>query len=94
MKMGHGVDSHILHYTSPRRHLVTFVSLIFRNLLRSKHIDVSYFAAGIVSHIVTGGGMLWEVQSVGRQEMLDDLVSLAWFIIICTDLRSLLCRHG
>ena len=47
----------------------------FRNLLKSGHIDVSYFAAGIISHLVTGGGTSWEIQAVARQDLLDDLVN-------------------
>ncbi len=46
-----------------------------RHLLRSAHIEVSYFAAGIIAHIVTGEGSTWDVSSVSRRDMLDELVS-------------------
>lgn len=40
--------------------------------MHSKHIDVSYFAAGIVAHLASEGD--WTVQMISEQEMTNDLV--------------------
>ena len=50
--------------------------LFCRELLKSRHIDVSYFAAGIIAHLVTANGSTWSLQSVSRREILHDLVSI------------------
>ena len=41
--------------------------------MHSKHIDVSYFAAGIVAHLASEGE--WTVETISEQEMTNDLVS-------------------
>lgn len=43
------------------------------SLLQSKHIDVSYFAAGIVAHLASEGTRGWTVKSYTRSEMLYQL---------------------
>ena len=53
-----------------------------RRLMHSDHIDVSYFAAGIVAHLAsseTGGGGHWPatIECTTRDEILQDLVSSA-----------------
>ena len=54
-----------------------YISLpVCRQLLHSSQIDVSYFAAGIVSHLVSDGSDSWDVEEITRDEMLEDLVSL------------------
>ena len=62
---------------NPLRTTLHFFRTFKRNLLKSGYIDVSYFAAGIISHLVTGGGTSWEIQAVARQDLLDDLVKSA-----------------
>ena len=62
---------------NPLRTALHFFRTFKRNLLKSGYIDVSYFAAGIISHLVTGGGTSWEIQAVARQDLLDDLVKSA-----------------
>jgi len=49
-------------------------------LLKSSHIDVSYFAAGIIAHLASDGLEAWKLQSITRQQMLDELgrVVLNW----------------
>lgn len=42
-------------------------------LLKSEHIDVSYFAAGIVAHLASDGQQNWTVESYTRDEMLMEL---------------------
>lgn len=42
-------------------------------LLKSEHIDVSYFAAGIVAHLASDGASKWSVIVYSRIEMLDAL---------------------
>lgn len=42
-------------------------------LLKSEHIDVSYFAAGIVAHLASDGPQNWIVCSYTRDEMLKEL---------------------
>ncbi|XP_034254173.1 protein zyg-11 homolog B-like isoform X1 [Thrips palmi] len=51
-----------------------------RKLLHSRHIDVSYFSAGIIAHLSSDGPAVWIVDSVKREEMLQDLgqVVLKW----------------
>ena len=46
-----------------------------RELLKSEHLDVSYFAAGIVSHVCCDGAQTWTVDTISRQDVLQDLVS-------------------
>ncbi|KAF5284005.1 hypothetical protein FQR65_LT13639 [Abscondita terminalis] len=43
------------------------------SLLKSDLIDVSYFAAGIVAHLASGGDESWSVDRFTRQEMLEEL---------------------
>nr|XP_023021052.1 protein zyg-11 homolog B-like [Leptinotarsa decemlineata] len=42
-------------------------------LLKSENIDVSYFAAGIVAHLASGGDKQWTLTSHTRDEMLEGL---------------------
>ncbi|XP_076353569.1 protein zyg-11 homolog B-like [Tachypleus tridentatus] len=46
---------------------------VLRLLLHSRHIDVSYFAAGIVAHLASDGPSAWIVTSVPREVMLKEL---------------------
>jgi hypothetical protein len=50
--------------------------LVFRELLHSVHLDVSYFAAGIVAHLASDGAETWTVPTISRQDVLDELVNL------------------
>lgn len=38
------------------------------------HLDVSYFAAGIVAHLASDGAETWTVPTISRQDVLDELV--------------------
>jgi len=60
---------------------------IFRDLLHSVHLDVSYFAAGIVAHLASDGADTWTVPAISRQDMLQELVK--WFILIQTSFAEL-----
>jgi hypothetical protein len=42
--------------------------------LHSVHLDVSYFAAGIVAHLASDGAETWTVPTISRQDVLDELV--------------------
>lgn len=57
------------------RHSLMLNSLIeeLYVLLKSEHIDVSYFAAGIVAHLVSDGPQYWTVKSHTREDMLNEL---------------------
>ena len=46
--------------------------------MHSKHIDVSYFAAGIVAHLASEGE--WTVETISEEEMTNDLVSTLFVI--------------
>lgn len=56
-----------------------FISRL-RKLLHSTHIDVSYFAAGIIAHLASDGVDQWTVTSVERPILLKELgeVVLQW----------------
>lgn len=41
-------------------------------LMHSKHIDVSYFAAGIVAYLASSGP--WTATTLSKEEMTEDLV--------------------
>lgn len=57
------------------RHSLMLNSLIeeLYVLLKSEHIDVSYFAAGIVAHLASDGAQYWTVDSYKREDMLNEL---------------------
>uniref|UniRef100_T1J5A3 Uncharacterized protein n=1 Tax=Strigamia maritima TaxID=126957 RepID=T1J5A3_STRMM len=44
-----------------------------RSLLKSSHIDVSYFAAGIIAHLASDGACNWTVTTISRDDVLRDL---------------------
>lgn len=44
-----------------------------RTLLRSSHIDVSYFAAGIIAHLASDGSNAWRLETIARPSILDEL---------------------
>ncbi|XP_049783276.1 protein zyg-11 homolog B-like isoform X2 [Schistocerca cancellata] len=69
-----GLINNIAEVTELRSSLMVpeFMSML-RKLLHSSHIDVSYFAAGIVAHLASDGGELWTVETVTRQELLEEL---------------------
>lgn len=54
--------------------------LALRKLLHSRHIDVSYFSAGIIAHLSSDGPASWTVDTVDRDEILRDLghVVMKW----------------
>ncbi|KAJ9592355.1 hypothetical protein L9F63_015961, partial [Diploptera punctata] len=49
-----------------------------RKLLHSVHIDVSYFAAGIIAHLASDGAEMWMTHNtvVTRQQLLQELVEI------------------
>lgn len=57
------------------RHALMFDALMdeLHERLRSEHIDVSYFAAGIVAHLASDGPKTWTLKRHGRERMLDEL---------------------
>ncbi|KAI4455022.1 protein zyg-11 b [Holotrichia oblita] len=59
------------------RHSLMLNSLIgeLYVLLKSQHIDVSYFAAGIIAHLASDGDDKWTVRQNSRMEMLRELES-------------------
>ncbi|XP_066996742.1 protein zyg-11 homolog B isoform X2 [Anabrus simplex] len=48
---------------------------ILRKLLHSNHLDVSYFAAGIIAHLASDGAENWTVACVTREQMLKELLN-------------------
>lgn len=51
------------------------VVIALRSLLHSKQIDVSYFAAGIFSHLICDGMQIWTGIDIPREHVVNDLVS-------------------
>lgn len=49
---------------------------IIQHFLHSSHIDVSYFAAGILSHIFSDDSVVWEVTQEAKDQMIKELVRL------------------
>ncbi|KAK2723083.1 protein zyg-11 homolog B-like [Artemia franciscana] len=47
--------------------------VVLKRLLHSTQIDVSYFAAGIISHLGSSGTEAWVAESVSRSALLDEL---------------------
>ena len=47
-----------------------------RKLLAAKHIDVSYFAAGIIAHLASDGAHVWSVAGTDREDALSELVGV------------------
>jgi Zyg-11 family protein len=45
-----------------------------RSLLHSEHIDVSYFAAGIFSHLISDGMQIWNGIDIPRVDVISDLL--------------------
>lgn len=43
-------------------------------LLHSAELEVSYFAAGVISHLTSLGEQAWTLSSIQRRALLDDLV--------------------
>jgi hypothetical protein len=48
--------------------------MLSKQLLRASQIDVSYFAAGIISHLASESIQKWLVVSI-KEEILKELVS-------------------
>lgn len=46
-----------------------------QSLLHSEQIDVSYFAAGIFSHLISDGPEIWSEITIPREKIVEDLVS-------------------
>ncbi|XP_018322047.1 protein zyg-11 homolog B-like isoform X2 [Agrilus planipennis] len=57
------------------RHSLMLNSLIeeLNLLLKSEHMDVSYFAAGIIAHLASDGPAMWTVTNYSREQMLSEL---------------------
>nr|CAD7266549.1 unnamed protein product [Timema shepardi] len=76
-----GLVNNIAEVTQLRpRLMVAKFLLILRKLLHSKHIDVSYFAAGIIAHLASDGPEGWIVTTVSRTALLQELgeAVLSW----------------
>ncbi|CAG2054174.1 unnamed protein product, partial [Timema podura] len=76
-----GLVNNIAEVTQLRpRLMVAKFLLILRKLLHSKHIDVSYFAAGIIAHLASDGPEAWIVTTVSRTALLQELgeAVLSW----------------
>ncbi|XP_021927398.1 protein zyg-11 homolog B-like isoform X2 [Zootermopsis nevadensis] len=69
-----GLINNIAEVSKLRPHLMVpeFMTRL-RILLHSCHIDVSYFAAGIIAHIASDGAVSWVVDVVTRQQLLQEL---------------------
>ncbi|XP_059470617.1 protein zyg-11 homolog B-like [Neocloeon triangulifer] len=76
-----GLINNIAEVPILRRMLMVEIFLNhLRDLLHSEHLDVSYFAAGIVAHLASDGAETWTVPIISRADMLDELgnVVLKW----------------
>ena len=64
-------------------------SFSFRCLLWSPNVDVSYFAAGIVAHLVCASHEAWNDPNISKEDLLEELVSrLALYMSSKVDFRS------
>lgn len=69
-----GLINNIAEVAKLRKQLMINKFIIqLKGLLHSEHIDVSYFAAGIISHLASDGDTKWTVTNISRQEMLQEL---------------------
>lgn len=73
-----------VEHLRPRLMLDSLVEELYL-LLQSEHIDVSYFAAGIVAHLASDGDLNWSVDCYARGEMLNELGNavLQWKVPDC-----------
>lgn len=73
-----------VEYLRPRLMLNALIEELYL-LLQSEHIDVSYFAAGIVAHLASDGDLNWTVNSYTREEILNELGNavLQWKVPDC-----------
>lgn len=57
-----------------------FLFILRKLLINSGHIDVSYFAAGIIAHLASDGPEAWSVKEIDRASLLQELatVVLQW----------------
>ncbi|XP_054723856.1 protein zyg-11 homolog B-like [Uloborus diversus] len=78
-----GLMNNIAEVAELRHNLMheDFVTAL-KKLLRSDHIDVSYFAAGIVAHIASEGKSFWDCSSVSWNDMISELgdAVLSWHV--------------
>ncbi len=51
-----------------------FISTLSK-LMHSSHIDVSYFAAGIVAHLASCDNEEWKADCIDKNTLMGDLVS-------------------
>lgn len=76
-----GLLNNIAEVPDLRRGLMSNdVVIALRSLLHSDQIDVSYFAAGIFSHLISDGVDIWTGIETPREEVISDLVikSVIW----------------
>lgn len=69
-------------HTSSNSLVIWFIICAFlRDFLHSDTIDVSYFAAGIFSHILSDRSQSWHLTTPSRQEMLQELVCSHFYLL-------------
>ena len=55
---------------------ILFLSFLYRKLLDNEQIEVSYFAAGIIAHLLNDGPQSWKLPQDLRLEFQDALVGI------------------
>ncbi|OQR66240.1 protein zyg-11B-like [Tropilaelaps mercedesae] len=76
-----GLLNNIAEVAALRRDLMKDEFLfVLRHLLHSQHIDVSYFAAGIVAHLASDGERAWRFNNCSYLDMIHELgeAVLSW----------------
>ena len=69
----------ILSYFVAKR-FILFCNFIFRDLLYSTDIEVSYFAAGIAAHLSSYSLESWTVKTITKEQLIQDLVTFVFCI--------------
>ncbi|EEB12106.1 conserved hypothetical protein [Pediculus humanus corporis] len=59
----------------PQLMIPKFIHILRKLLVTSGHIDVSYFAAGIIAHLASDGPEAWTIPDIGRDYILKELAT-------------------
>ncbi|KAK6621766.1 hypothetical protein RUM44_001573 [Polyplax serrata] len=72
-----GLINNIAEVAELRRQLMIpkFILILRKLLVTSGHIDVSYFAAGIIAHLASDGPEAWTISDISRDFILQELAT-------------------
>ena len=96
-----GLINNLAEVAAIRPKLLTAYTLtVVRDLLKSREIDVSYFAAGIVANLLAkcsefgDNHCSWTIAEFSAKDLLNDLVCAARTLGIFCDTSSILIRDS